>query len=68
MEQVILTIGGMSCQSCVKNVTSVLLAVPGVERAEVSLEAGEANVVYDGLRVVPMQLKQAVEEAGFDAA
>jgi copper chaperone CopZ len=34
----------------------------------VSLEAGEARVSYDPARVGIERLRQAIEEAGFDAA
>ncbi|MCK7498205.1 MAG: heavy-metal-associated domain-containing protein [Comamonadaceae bacterium] len=33
---------GMKCGGCVKSVTNVLQELPGVARAEVSLERGEA--------------------------
>lgn len=63
-----LTIGvvGMSCQGCVKNVTGVLLALPGVEKVVVTLEAGQATIVYDPARVDAPQFKAAIEAAGFD--
>ena len=37
----------MTCQSCVRNITSGLVAVDGIASAVVSLEAGTAEVVYD---------------------
>jgi len=67
MENTIIKVGGMSCQGCVKNVTSVLTALDGVASAEVSLEAGEARVAYDPARVSRDALRGAVEDAGFDA-
>ena len=67
MENVVIKVGGMSCGGCVKNVTSVLTALPGVSEAEVSLEAGEARVAYDPARVDHEALRQAIENAGFDA-
>lgn len=68
MEETMIKVGGMSCQGCVKNVTAVLQALPGVESAEVSLEAGEAKVRFDASKVGVAALKDAVEGAGFDAA
>jgi copper chaperone len=47
MENVVIKVGGMSCQGCVKNITGVLTALPGVTAAEVSLEAAEARVAFD---------------------
>ncbi len=68
MEDVIIKVGGMSCQGCVKNVTGVLQALPGVAGVEVSLDAGQARVAYDAQQVDVARLRAAIEDAGFDAA
>ena len=68
MESTLLKIGGMSCQGCVKSVTKVLLELPGVDKAEVSLDRGEARVGYDAGKVSPVTMKQAIEDAGFEAS
>ena len=67
MESSIIKVGGMSCQGCVKNITGVLGALPGVETAEVSLEAAEARVSFDPQVVSRSALVAAIEDAGFDA-
>ena len=67
MEQIVIGVGGMSCQGCVKNVTGVLRALPGVEQVEVSLEAAQASIGYDPQKATPDQFREAVENAGFDA-
>lgn len=67
MENTVIKIGGMSCQGCVKNITGLLSGMAGVTAAEVSLEAGEAKVVYDAGVVARSALLAAVEDAGFDA-
>ena len=66
MQEIVIGVGGMSCQGCVKNVTGVLQALPGVERVEVSLEAARATVVIDPAKVGEAQFKDAIEGAGFD--
>ena len=66
MERIIVGIGGMSCQGCVKNVTGVLQALPGVEQVNVSLEAKQASIVYDPAKVGVPQFSAAIEDAGFD--
>ena len=66
MEQIVMGVGGMSCQGCVKNVTGVLQALPGVERVEVSLEAEQATIAFDPEKVNAPQFKEAIEAAGFD--
>jgi len=67
MENTLIKVGGMSCQGCVKNITTVLTALEGVASAEVSLEAAEAKVSFDPARVSREALKGAIEDAGFDA-
>ncbi|MBL8432952.1 MAG: heavy-metal-associated domain-containing protein [Dechloromonas sp.] len=67
METSVIKVGGMSCQGCVRNVTGVLTALPGVATADVSLEAGEARVSFDPRIVARGTLVAAIEEAGFDA-
>ena len=67
MENTVIKIGGMSCQGCVRNITGVLTALPGVAVAEVSLEAAEARVSFDPQVVSRNVLVRAIEDAGFDA-
>ncbi len=61
-----LNVKGMSCQHCVKHVTQALEGVPGVQRAQVSLEAARAVVDHDGQTNVS-GLSAAVAEAGYEA-
>ncbi len=58
----------MSCQGCVKSVTNILVALPGVKKAEVSLERGEAAVDFESAEVSREQLVQAVDDGGFSAS
>jgi copper chaperone len=67
MENTVIKIGGMSCQGCVKNISGVLGALPGVASAEVSLEAAEAKVAFDPQLIARAALLEAIEDAGFDA-
>ena len=65
-KQMVIGLGGMSCQGCVKNVTGVLQALPGVEQVEVSLEQAQATIVFDEAHVGEAQFRVAIEDAGFD--
>lgn len=67
METVIMKVDGMSCGGCVRSVTNVLKALPGVAAAEVSLEKGEAKVSFDPALADLAQLKGAIENAGYEA-
>lgn len=66
MEIVTLGISGMTCAGCVRSIGNVLTALPGVTKAEVSLEKANAVVTYDPGQVGLDQLKLSVEEAGFE--
>lgn len=65
MNEIVLSVTGMTCGGCVNSVQRVLTALPGVERAEVTLQPGQARVVYDAARVDRAALVQAVVDAGF---
>ena len=59
-----LKVEGMTCNHCVMAVKKALSRVPGVVRAEVSLERGEALVEGNA---DPKALIRAVEEEGYRA-
>ncbi len=42
--------------------------LPGVKRADVRLETGEARVVYDDTKQTPEKLAAAVDKLGFQAS
>ena len=65
MQEIVIGVGGMSCQGCVKNVTGVLQALPGVARVAVSLEDARATIAFDPAQVGEAQFKAAIEAAGF---
>ena len=64
----VFSVGGMSCQGCVKSVTGAVARVPGVRRVEVSLENKAATVEFDATAGAPAAIVAAIEGAGFDAA
>ncbi len=67
MNDIQLTVTGMTCGGCVASVQKVLSALPGVQTAEVTLTPGQARVVYDPARVDRDALIKAVVDAGFGA-
>jgi copper chaperone len=67
METVELNVEGMDCQGCVKSVTRMLSGVPGVSSVDVSLEQARARVTYDPAKAGPVELKRAIERAGYKA-
>jgi len=68
MNETQLSVTGMTCGGCVNSVQRVLTALPGVQRAEVSLTPGEAHVTYDPARIDRAALVQAIVDAGFGVA
>lgn len=66
METVQLNIEGMHCDGCVNSITKALKAVSGVGNVEVSLEQKRATVSYNPAQCGQAELKDAVEDAGFD--
>ena len=66
MSDMTLNIEGMTCMGCVKSVEQMLGALPGVDRAQVSLERKQAYIQYNEAEVSPQALTEAVERAGFE--
>ena len=67
MQKTKLKIKGMSCQHCVKTVKDALTALEGVQRAKVNLRKGEAVVRFNELYINPVNLRDAITQAGFEA-
>jgi len=61
-----LKIGGMECAACVRRIEKALARVPGVEKAEVNLLAGEGSFAYDPAQTDPQAIAEAIENIGFE--
>ncbi len=59
-------IGGMTCASCVGRVERALKKVPGVQDASVNLATESARIVFAGDAQMPVRLKRAVRDAGYE--
>ena len=68
MNTVTLKVEGMHCGGCVAGVSRVLSALPGVAAANVSLQAGTAQVTFDETRTDARALRAAIEGAGYEVA
>ena len=68
MEQTTLQVSGMSCGHCEKAVKTALLELDGVNEVTVSLTSGQVEVEFDASKVSLSQLKEAVEDQGYDVA
>ncbi|KAI8918974.1 hypothetical protein DFJ77DRAFT_452631 [Powellomyces hirtus] len=65
---VVVTVKGMTCQSCVKTVTGALKAVAGVQNAIVNLGSETATVEFDSKTLSTSTILKAIEDCGFDAS
>ncbi|GAX89194.1 copper chaperone CopZ [Effusibacillus lacus] len=68
MATVTLNVKGMSCGHCVKAIEGALGELNGVERALVDLQGGTVTVEYREESVSVDQMKEAIEDAGYDVA
>ena len=66
MATLTLQVDGMTCQGCVTSVTRVLMDIPGVANADVVLQKKAATVNFDSTKTNRNELKQAIEDAGYD--
>jgi copper chaperone CopZ len=60
------TVPGISCAHCEVAITAEVTALPGVERVSVDLEA--KRVVVEGSNLDDAALREAIDEAGYEAA
>lgn len=60
-------IDGMTCISCVNNITGVISEKAGVKEIHVSLEAKEAKVSYNSNEITANEIANSIEDMGFDA-
>ncbi|MGA1846256.1 copper chaperone CopZ [Deferribacter abyssi] len=66
MARIVIDIEGMSCNHCKMSVEKELKSLEGVLNAVVSLEDKNVEVEYDDKKVTIEQLKEAIEEAGYE--
>lgn len=58
---------GMTCDHCVRAVTSELLLVPGVQSVDVDLGSGNVTVV-SAADLARDDVAEAIDEAGYELA
>jgi copper chaperone len=66
MQQLELSITGMTCNGCVNSVRNALSRVPGVKDAEVKI--GTATVTFDPAIAGAEAIRGAITRAGFGLA
>jgi copper chaperone CopZ len=56
---------GMACGGCKAAVEKALQSLKGVSSARVDLASKTAYVEYDSSKLAPVDLKKAIQEAGY---
>ena len=68
LDDVVIHVGGMTCQSCVRNIEDVIGAKAGVRSIKVSLEQKQARIRYDTSVSGAASLRDAIDDMGFEAS
>lgn len=67
LEKLEVKVIGMTCAACSNSVEKALRNLSGVYSASVALLQNKADVTYDPSKVKEEDIKEAIEDAGFDA-
>lgn len=65
-KKAIVNIGGMHCAMCVKRVEQALKKLKFLKKIYVNLSDNNAKVLYNEKRLSEMDIKKAIEEAGYE--
>lgn len=62
----VIKVDGMSCDHCRNAIESALAKINDVRTAEVDLDKNEVRVDYDDNKVSMQEMKDAIEDQGYD--
>ena len=65
-ETQILNVEGMSCNHCVNSVKNSVGTLNGVSKVDVDLAGKKVTVVYDSEKVKIEEIKETIEDAGYE--
>lgn len=66
MKNVTLNVKGMSCGHCVKAVEESVGQLIGVSEVKVNLEEGKVDVTFDEQQATVDQIKETIDDQGYD--
>lgn len=66
MQNVTLNVQGMSCGHCVNSVENSVGALAGVKQVKVNLAKGLVDVAFDETQVSLDQIKETIDDQGYD--
>ncbi|HLR68539.1 MAG TPA: copper chaperone CopZ [Virgibacillus sp.] len=62
----IVKVQGMSCNHCVNSIEGSVGNLTGVSSVKVNLDSGEVSVGFDNEKITLKQIKETIEEQGYD--
>lgn len=67
LRETVITVEGMVCGSCTAAVEQALKRLDGIAAAKADLKADLVRVRYDGEKVTPRQMAEAIRKGGYRA-
>ena len=64
----VISVEGMTCQSCVKTIEDKMSEVPGIVAIKVSLSGKQAEVKFKPSRLTPQGIADLIDDMGFETA
>jgi len=68
MEQITLQVQGMSCGHCIDSIEGSVEELTGVTSVKVHLGEGKVDVAFDSSKTSLENIKNTIEEQGYDIA
>ncbi|MDH5161426.1 copper chaperone CopZ [Heyndrickxia oleronia] len=66
MENITLTVNGMSCGHCVNSIEGSVGKLNGVKKVSVDLDNGKVQVQFDSNVVSLNEIKETIDDQGYD--
>ncbi|MCK1982031.1 MULTISPECIES: copper chaperone CopZ [Peribacillus] len=66
MENIILTVKGMSCGHCINSIEGNVGELSGVTTVKVNLDSGTVSVVFNPNEVSIDKIKETIDDQGYD--
>lgn len=66
MQNITLSVQGMSCEHCVKAIEGSVGQLNGVEQVKVDLADAKVEVAFDEAQISLDQIKETIDDQGYD--
>lgn len=68
MQQLELTVSGMTCTGCEQRIAKALARLEGVVRSTANHQTGQVRVVFDATRTSERAVRLTIERAGYEVS